>query len=75
MTEETTTGTRKSTSRAKVESIDLSSTSSPWLKASGVKVCGECGEKLCTRQGADGKAEIFCPANKKDCAFVKIATS
>lgn len=74
MTEATTT-TKKSTSRVKEESVDISTTSAPWLKASGVKVCGECGERLCTREGSDGKPEIFCPANKTDCAFVKTATT
>lgn len=75
MTESTGTTTKKTTSRTKVEAVDLSATSAPWLKASGVKVCGECGERLHSREGEDGKPEIFCPTGKKDCAFVKIATT
>lgn len=74
MSEETTT--RKTTTRAsKSTAVNLSETAAPWLRSSGIKVCGECGEKLCTRQDADGVTEIFCPANKSNCAFVKTATT
>ena len=51
--------------------IDIKKTPRSWLKSAGVKACPECGEGVHSRKNEDGKTEVFCPAGKPRCSFVK----
>lgn len=63
----TTTATTSSRKKAVAAKPEVPKTN--WHSISKIKVCPDCGEPRHTNT----QGELFCPAGKGDCAFVKNA--